>query len=107
MYALGFPILQGAMSTILGVIGMALAPRIVDMAPWRMVKNLMLTCYLWHVPWPEIVWNRDTYVYNSEIFTGNGLVCSVVVSLGKNWQYVLQPKYFQFWQRKFLTCLNF
>ena len=38
LYALGLLILQGAISTNLGVIGIALAPRIVDMAPWRMVK---------------------------------------------------------------------
>ena len=37
MYALGYPILQGAISTILGVIGLALAPSYIFLTFFKMV----------------------------------------------------------------------
>ena len=37
MYALGLPILQGAISTILGVIGLALAPSYIFLTFFKMV----------------------------------------------------------------------
>ena len=76
MYALGYPILQGAISTILGVIGLALAPSYIFLTFFKMVllvivlgalHGLILLPVLLSFLGPGMIYSAANFFFNKDL----------------------------------------